>query len=145
MARKVSVKSGPSKFGQLVYIGHHVLQSDEPADVGGDDSGPDPHELLMASLGACVNMTTRMYAERKQWPLQEVEVALSDSRVPGEVGDESDAHIGMVDRLELQVSLAGNLSEEQRSALLEVTNRCPIHRMLVSQIQIDTKLLAHGS
>ncbi len=72
MSRSVFVHSGPSRYVQNISVGPHVLQADEPSDSGGNDAGPNPYELLLAALGACTSMTVRMYAERNQWPLQEV-------------------------------------------------------------------------
>ena len=141
MARNVSVSSGPLKYAQGVSIGSHVFQADEPVDVGGGDIGPNPQELLMASLGACTSITVQMYAERKQWNLQSVQVdvsyegVLADNAAPG-------ATIGMVDQLEMRISLAGDLSEDQRNRLFEIANRCPIHRMLTSGVKIQSRLTA---
>ena len=122
-----------------------MFQSDEPTDVGGNDAGPEAHELLMAALGACANITVQMYAERKQWPLHGVQVAVSYTRVPAENPADCDAKSGMVDRIETEISFAGDLSEEQQHRLLDIANRCPVHRMLVSQVQIETRLLVPSS
>ena len=145
MPRIVSVNSGPLRYGQSISAGPHVLQADEPNEFGGNDTGPNPYELLLAALGACTSMTIRMYAERKQWPLLEVQVSLSHARVHAEDCAECDTKVGMVDRIELGISLVGDLSEDQRLRLLEIANKCPVHRTLVSQVQIDAKLLPAGS
>ena len=141
MPRSVRVTSGPSRYGQNISIGPHVLQADEPNDFGGNDTGPNPYELLLAALGACTSMTVRMYAERKQWPLQEVHVNLSHARVHAEDCAECDTKVGMVDRVEVWISFTGDLSEEQQRRLLEIANKCPVHRTLVSEVQIDVKRL----
>jgi len=122
-----------------------VFQSDEPTDIGGNDAGPEAHELLMAALGACANITVQMYAERKQWPLQGVQISLSHARVHAEDCAQCDTKAGMVDRIEVEISFTGDLSEEQQRRLLEIADKCPVHRTLVSQTQIDTKLVAAGS
>jgi putative redox protein len=140
MARTVSVDSAPLKFVQTVSVGPHVFHSDEPTDADGNDAGPNPHELLMASLGVCANMTVQMYAERHQWSLEGVHATVSYARVVAENPADSDAKIGMVDRIEIEISFAGNLSEGQQQRLLQIAGRCPVHRTLVSQVQIDTKL-----
>jgi putative redox protein len=145
MPRNVSVNSGPLKYAQNIAVGPHAFQSDEPSDVGGNDAGPNAHELLMAALGACANITVQMYAQRHQWPLQGVHAAVSYARVLAENPADSDAKIGMVDRIEIKISFVGDLSEEQQSRLLEIATRCPVHRMLVSQVQIQTKLLVPAS
>jgi putative redox protein len=139
MARNVSVSSGPLKYAQAVSVGAHAFQADEPVDAGGGDIGPNPQELLMASLGACTNITAQMYAERHQWPLKGVQSVASYVRVPAEKTPGSDATIGMVDRIELEISFAGGLSQEQKQKLLEIVSRCPIHRMLTSSIQVYTR------
>ncbi len=140
MPRSVRVNSGPSRYGQIISVGPHVLQADEPSDYGGDDAGPNPYELLLAALGACTSMTVRMYAERKQWPLQGVQVSLSYARVHAEDCAECETKVGMVDRIEVGISFTGDLSEEQQSKLLEIANKCPVHRTMVSRAQIDTRL-----
>jgi uncharacterized OsmC-like protein len=145
MPRIVSVNSGPLRYGQTISVGPHVLHADEPNEFGGNDTGPNPYELLSAALGACTSMTVRMYAERKQWPLLGVQVTLSHARVHAEDCADCDTKVGMVDRIELGISLAGDLSEDQRLRLLEIANKCPVHRTLVSQVQIDAKLLPAGS
>ena len=142
MARNVSVSSGPLKYAQGVSIGSHVFQADEPVDVGGGDIGPNPQELLMAALGACTSITVQMYAERKQWNLQSVHIDVAYERVLAADNTASGATAGMVDQLEMQVSLVGDLSDDQRNRLFEIANRCPIHRMLTTQVQIQARLVA---
>jgi len=132
MPRSVIVQSGALKYAQNITIGPHVLQADEPSDSGGNDLGPNPYELLLAALGACTGMTVRMYAERKQWPLQGVEVELSHARAHAEDCAECDTKVGMVDRIDLVISFTGNLSEDQKTRLLEIAGKCPVHRTLVS-------------
>ena len=145
MLRHVTVKSGPLRYAQNISVGPHGFQSDEPPDVGGNDAGPEAHELLMAALGACANITVQMYAERKQWPLHGVEAAVSYARVPAENTAGSDAKISMVDRIEMEIALAGDLSEAQQRRLLEIANKCPVHRLLVSGAQVNTRLLVPAS
>jgi putative redox protein len=145
MPRNVSVSSGLVKYAQSISIGPHQLQSDEPSDVGGKDIGPNPQELLMASLGACASTTVQMYAERHQWPLKGVRVTVSQARVMAENLADSGAKIGMVDQLEMEFSFTGDLAEEQRSRLLEIAGHCPIHRMLTSEVKIYSRLMPDAS
>ena len=145
MARNVSVSSGPLKYAQAVSVGAHVFQADEPVDVGGDDTGPDPHELLMASLGACASITVQMYAKRKQWNLQGVHIVVAYERVLAADNAASGETIGMVDEFEMQISLAGDLPEDQRDRLFEIATRCPIHRMLTSGVKIQSRLSAEAT
>jgi putative redox protein len=135
------VDGDQTRFLQKISIGPHLLQADELSDVGGNDAGPSAYELLLAALGACIGTTLRMYADRKQWPLQTVHVDLSHRRIPSEEGEESGAKSGMVDRIDASLSVTGDLTEEQRNRLLEIAERCPVHRTLVSEVQIQTRLI----
>ena len=139
MTRTVLVDSGGSRYGQDISIGPHALRSDEPGEVGGDDAGPNPYELLMAALGACTSMTVKMYAARKQWPLQGVHVEVSYARVHADDCAECETDAEWIDGIDVAVSLLGNLSDEQRSKLIEIANRCPIHRTLTSPIPIRAR------
>ena len=145
MPRSVSVSSGSSRYLQNIAVGPHVIRADEPNNSGGNDAGPNPYELLLAALGACTSITVRMYAERKQWPLQGVHVGLSYSRVHAEDCAECDTKVGIVDRIEVVISFTGDLSEDQQRRLLEIANKCPVHRTLVSQAQINASLFVPGS
>jgi putative redox protein len=140
MSRNVCIDSGPSRFIQAISIGPHTLRADEPSPLGGKDAGPDPHELVLAALGSCASITIRMYAERKQWPLQGVHVCLSYLTVNAEDYGESHAAVGTPEPIEMEISVAGDLSDDQQRRLLEIANHCPIHRMLESQVQIRARL-----
>ena len=140
MTRNVSVDAGRLRYVQNISIGPHVLRADEPSDGGGNDAGPNPYELLLASLGACTSITVRMYAERKQWPLEGVHVDLSYARVHAEDCAQYDTAARMVDRIEMQISFVGDLSEEQQRRLMEIASHCPVHRTLSSQVQIRAQL-----
>ncbi|MCW3096460.1 MAG: OsmC-like protein [Chthonomonadaceae bacterium] len=146
MHRSVFVSGGEGEFLQDISIGPHRLQADEPNDSGGDDAGPNPYELLLAALGACTGMTLRMYAERKQWPLQDVQVRLAYLQLHAEDGVECEPRHGMTEQIERKIYLIGDLSEDQRRKLLEIANHCPVHRTLTSAIEIATWLAepAHG-
>ena len=132
--------AGDGKYAQIISAGGHLLRADEPTDVGGDDSGPGPHELLQSALGACTAMTVRMYAERKKWPLENVQVTLHHSKVePTAEGDgkPADPRADLIERL---VRLDGPLDAEQRQRLLEIANKCPVHRTLTTGVRIETKM-----
>lgn len=139
MPRDVSVHAGRSRYVQTITIGPHVLQADEPSDSGGADTGPGPYELLLAALGACASVTVRIYAERKQWPLQGVHVVLSYAKVHAEDCAACDTEVRMIDRIEMEISFLGDLSEDQRRRLMEIADRCPVHRTLTSQIEIHSR------
>ena len=148
MTRTVRVSSGPLRYAEQISVGPHALHADELSDDGGKDVGPNPYELLLAALGACASITVRMYAERKRWPLDGVQVSLSFSRVHAEDCDMCDSEVGLVDRIEAGIAFAGDLSEDQQLRLLEIANKCPVHRTLVSGSRIDMRLfrpMNHGS
>ena len=124
--RTVKVSSTPEKFKQDITIGHLHLNADEPVVAGGRDEGPSPHELLLASLGACKAMTVKMYAERKGWNLAHVAVELSQVKE------------GDTLKIQVHLTVEGDLDEQQRQRLLEIADRCPIHRTLTSNIEIQS-------
>jgi putative redox protein len=124
--RNVSVGWAAGKFAQDIEVGGHRLRADEPLDKGGDDSGPAPHELLLAALGSCTAMTLKVYAERKGWPLRDVHVTLNG--VTGEGGF----------TITRQLRIDGDLDREQRQRLVEIANKCPVHKTLAGTITIET-------
>ena len=143
MSRTVIVNSQGSGLLQTIQIGQHRLQSDEPSD-SVNDGGPNPYELLLAALGACTSMTLRMYADRKQWPLQGVQVRLGHFRIHAEDCAACDTREGMLDQIDVEILLLGDLSESQRQRLKEIADRCPVHRTLLGEIQIRTTLGTPG-
>jgi len=138
------IEAGESKFAQLVSAGRHRLRADEPVAAGGDDSGPDPYDLLLAGLGACTSMTVRMYAQRKNWPLAHVTVDLAHDKVHAQDCAECETREGRIDRIERVLTLEGDLDETQRQRLLEIANQCPVHRTLHSEVWVPTSLAPPG-
>ncbi len=126
------------KFTQRIQAGRHIFPADEPTAVGGRDAGPTPYDLLLSSLGACTSMTLRMYADRKAWSLDQVAVTLKHGRVHAEDCTTCESGSGQVDRIERAISLDGDLTSEQRSRLLEIADRCPVHRTLMGEKEILT-------
>lgn len=126
------------RFQQEVTAGRHRFLADEPLDVGGLDSGPSPYDLLLAGLGACTAMTLRLYAERKALPLEEVTVALDHSKIHAVDCAECETKEGMIDRIERAITLLGKLDADQRQRLMEIADKCPVHRTLTSEIDIRT-------
>ncbi len=126
------------KFQQEVIVGAHRLLADEPVAVGGMDSGPGPYDLLLAGLGACTSMTLRLYAERKQLPLKQTTVRLRHDKIHATDCAECETKEGMIDRIERAITLDGDLNAEQRARLLEIADKCPVHRTLESEIDIRT-------
>jgi uncharacterized OsmC-like protein len=125
-------------FQQEIIAGRHRLTADEPVNVGGLDSGPGPYELLLAALGACTSMTLRLYADRKKLPLARTEVRLRHSRIYAIDCAECETKEGMLDRIERIITLEGDLSAEDHKRLLEIADKCPVHRTLKSEIDIRT-------
>jgi uncharacterized OsmC-like protein/alpha-beta hydrolase superfamily lysophospholipase len=126
------------RFQQEIRTGRHRFLADEPVDVGGLDSGPGPYDLVLAGLGACTSMTLRLYAERKTVPLDRVTVRLGHSRIHAADCENCETKEGMIDRIDRVITLAGDLNEEQRKRLLEIADKCPVHRTLTSEIDIRT-------
>src|ERR1700735_1555613 len=118
MSRNVSVNSGSLRFVQNISVGPHLFQADEPSENGGKDAGPEPHDLVLAALGAGAGIPVQMYADTK---------------------------MGMVDGIEMGISFDGDLSEDQQRRMLEIAGKCPIHRLLTSPVPIQTKLLVPSS
>ena len=137
--RSVVVRGGAAGFAQEVVVGSHRMAADEPVSVGGTDTGPSPYDFLVAALGAFTSITVGMYARRKGWPLQEVAVNLRHSKIHASDCAECGTREGILDRIELDLHLSGSLTNEQRSKLLEIANKCPVHRTLTSEIVITTR------
>jgi putative redox protein len=140
VTRTVVVRGSAAGFAQEISIGPHRLLGDEPSSAGGTDTGPDPYGYLLAALGSCTSITVALYARRKQWPLEAVSVELRHSKVHASDCESCDTKEGWLDRIERDVTLEGPLSAEQRARLLEIANRCPVHRTLTSEIDIRTRL-----
>jgi putative redox protein len=137
----VVVHGSARGFAQEVTVGRHRFRSDEPVDFGGTDSGPGPYDLLLAALGSCTSMTLGYYARSKQWPLDEVRVTLRHARVYATDCATCATKEGMLDRIEIDIELTGALDDQQRARLLEIADRCPIHRTLTSEISIQARLV----
>jgi putative redox protein len=116
------------------------LTADEPEAVGGQDQGPSPYDLLLAALGTCTAMTLRLYADRKQWDLRRVEVRLRHDRIHATDCADCETKEGRIDRIQRVIGLEGDLDADQISRLLEIADRCPVHRTLTGEIKIETKL-----
>jgi putative redox protein len=126
-------ETGEGSYTQTVENGRHTLTADEPLDMGGLDKGPSPFEFVLAGLGACTTMTLRMYADRKGWPLEKVSVKLTHHK-------EDDMGNTVVDIITRDITLTGALDAEQRQRLLEIANKCPVHKMLENNPKLQTRL-----
>jgi uncharacterized OsmC-like protein len=136
---EVVVRGSAAGFAQEIVAGPHRMVADEPVSVGGTDTGPTPYDFLLAALGACTSITVGMYARRKGWPLEEVTVNLRHAKIHASDCAECETKEGMLDRIERDIHFAGSLTNEQRSKLLEIANKCPVHQTLTSEIIITTR------
>ncbi|HUG41842.1 MAG TPA: bifunctional alpha/beta hydrolase/OsmC family protein [Longimicrobiales bacterium] len=141
---RVSARTAAGAFRTDILARGHPLLADEPMAVGGEDLGPTPYDLLAAALGACTTMTLRMYADRKEWPLEEAVVRLKHSKVHAEDEERCESGDARLDRLERELTLIGPLDAEQRARLLEIADRCPVHRTLSAGVRIATALTAES-
>jgi len=136
----VIVTSLSNLKNEVRYGENHTLITDEPLEVGGEGAGPDPYTLLLAALGSCISMTTKLYAKRKGWPLERVTVRLRQERIHGkdcvECTNAAQGSEGYVIRIQRTVTFEGNLDEEQRARLQEIAHKCPVHKTLTSPIVI---------
>ncbi len=137
-------ETGEGPFAQRIAAGSHSLRADEPKDFGGLDSGPGPYDLLLAGLGACTAMTLRMFANRKGWPLEQVTVSLAHERIHAQDCAECETKAGRVDRITRRLTVTGALDADQRAKLLEIADKCPVHKTLTSEVSIGTEMVASG-
>jgi putative redox protein len=135
----VSVESASPDYLEDIRVGRHRLQSDEPVSAGGRDAAPTPYELLLAALGSCKVITLRMYAKRKNWPLEAVHINLSHAKMHAEDCANCSSETRQIDHVEVEIRLVGELSDEQRRALLAIAEKCPVHRTLTSGVRITTR------
>ena len=135
----VIVRGDAAGFAQQVEIGPYNLKGDEPVASGGTDTGPTPYDYLLAGLGTCTSMTISFYARRKGWPLENVTVSLHHSKIHATDCAECETKVGKIDRIEREIHLSGNLTAEQRTKLMEMADRCPLHQTLTSEINIKTR------
>ena len=137
----VIIRGDSSGFAQEIVAGAHRLTADEPIEAGGTDTGLSPYELLLAALGSCTSMTISLYARTRKWPLESVTVNLRHSKIHAIDCRDCETKIGKIDRIDREIHLVGNLEREQRTKLLEIADKCPVHRTLKSEIDIQTKAI----
>ena len=138
----VVAETGAGRFSEEIAVGRHRLAADEPVEAGGDDSGPGPYDYLLSALGACTAMTLRLYAERKGLPLERTIVRLRHDKIHAEDCADCETKVGLLDRIERSIELQGGLDEAQRRRLLEIADKCPVHRTLTSEVKIVTTIAA---
>ena len=140
MPRNVVVReTRDGKFQQSVTLGPHRMLADEPVAAGGQDTGPGPYDFVLAGLGACTSMTMRLYADRKSLPLERITVTLKHSKIHAEDCAECETRVDMLDQIDRVISIEGALDAEQRKRLMEIADKCPVHRTLTSEIHIVTR------
>ncbi len=137
---QVVVRTGDEGYLTEINAAGHALLADEPEAVGGTNFGPSPYDYLVSALGACTGMTLRMYARRKDWPLNEVTVRLTHRKIHASDCAECETKEGQIDRIEREIELTGSLSAEQRQQLLAIADKCPVHRTLHGEIVVNTTL-----
>jgi putative redox protein len=133
-------ETGTGTYSQQITAGRHQLIADEPQPIG-DGAGPTPYDLLLAALGSCTSMTIRLYANKKGWPLEHVEVSLRHSRIHAEDCAECETKTGMINHIDRSITLVGDLDDAQRERLMAIAERCPVHQTLTSEINISTSLV----
>lgn len=136
----VVAETGEGLFTQQLMDGRHRLLADEPVAAGGKDLGPGPYELLLMALGACTSMTLRLYAKQKQWPLQRVVVRLKHAKIYIDDCEDCVTRPAMLDHIDREIALAGALSAEQKTKLMQIADKCPVHRTLTQKIKITSRL-----
>ncbi len=137
---RVEVSGGNAPYRQDIQAGRHALAADEPATAGGADAGPAPYQYILAGLGACTSMTLRLYAQRKALPLERVAVALRHEKIHAKDCEECETKDGKVDRIGRVIELEGDLDDAQRRRMLEIADRCPVHRSLTGEIVVQTRV-----
>ena len=137
----VVAENGKGRYQQAITAGQHQLIADEPASMGGADAGPAPFDFIMSGLGACTSMTLRQYAKRHGLSVDDIEVSLSHTRDHAEDCAASAARPVKIDRIVQRIDIHGHLSALERERLLEVAERCPVHRTLDANPRIETRYI----
>lgn len=127
-----------------IDAGGHKLVADEPEDLGGHDKGPDPYLYLATALGTCTAMTLNMYATRKKWPVEQIKVDMIHKKIKAEDCEDCETEKGFVDIFERHIKVTGDLDREQQERMLEIANKCPVHRTLMGELKIRSKLVCRA-
>lgn len=139
--RVIRVSIGKDHYHTDITAGGHTLVADEPESVGGTDDGPDPYALLLSALGACKAITVRMYADRKEWPLERLEIDLSHQRQHAKDCEDCEQEDGIISVIECSLTAHGDLTDEQRARLTEIADKCPVHKTITGPNHIRTTLV----
>ncbi|MDZ4713285.1 MAG: OsmC family protein [bacterium] len=133
----VTVKNS-NGYETFITAGSYELKADEPLESGGTGMGPTPYDLLLSALGACTAMTMRMYAERKKLSLEAMTITLNHDKIHAEDCENCETKVGKLDRIIIKISFTGNLSEDDKTKLMQISEKCPVHRTLTSEIKIES-------
>lgn len=136
----IHVHLGDKNYETVLSAGRHELISDEPKHSGGDDKGPDPYDYLLMSLGSCTAITLRMYAERKEWPVEDIFVELRYFKEHAEDCIDCDEKSAKIDKIEKELIVKGDLNQEQLDKLLEISHKCPVNKTLNGTIEMSSKI-----
>lgn len=139
--KNIVCRLGPEGYTTEVKAGNHGFLADEPVSLGGDDLGPSPYDLLASGLGACTAITLRMYAKRKGWEVTNIKVHLQHEKIHAEDCLQCESTSGKIDKIERVIELEGDLTQEQRDRMLQIANKCPVHRTLHNEVVVDSKLM----
>lgn len=136
---QVLVHSDPeAKYTLDIQAGKHLFKADEPESIGGNDFGPTPYDLLLASLGACTAITMRMYANRKGWPVEDIEIHLNHNKEHLQDCEDCDSASAKIDVIERSIKINGDLDEKQRKRMMQIADKCPVHKTLHNEIRVDS-------
>lgn len=141
MPQTITASIGTAHYPTTIAAAGHSLTADEPASAGGGGAGPDPYALLLSALASCTLITLRMYADRKEWPLEAAEVEVGHDRIHAKDCEGCESAEGMITVITRRLKLKGDLDEGQRKRLLEIAGKCPVHKTLEAEIQIKSELV----
>jgi putative redox protein len=131
----VHIHLGGENYKTVMTAGNHEMLSDEPESLGGQDTGPDPYDYLLMSVGSCSVITMKMYADRKEWPVEDIFIEMRHYKALPEDSEGSDDPKKKIDVIEKEITVKGNLDEKQRQRLLEISKKCPVHRTLLNSVE----------
>ncbi len=140
--RQVAARIGREHYVVELRAGGHSMAADEPESAGGKDQGASPYDYLLSGLGACIAITMRMYADRKEWPLESVTVHLSHEKVRAGDDEGSGSRSGKADQIDCSLEIDGDLSDDQRRRLFEIAGKCPVHKTLTGTVRVNMDLAA---
>ncbi|TVQ02488.1 MAG: OsmC family peroxiredoxin [Balneolaceae bacterium] len=136
----VHIHLDKNNYETVMTAGRHELISDEPEHSGGKDLGPDPYDYLLMALGSCTAITMRMYANRKKWPVEDIYVELRHYKAHAEDCEDCEDPKARIDKIEKEIIVKGDLEEDQMNRLLEISKKCPVHKTLLNQVEIDSMI-----